>query len=69
MNQIDKIWELRVKLANAERRKSQARHFITNHPFYLDDMDYWREVRGLAEKRLSISSLSQEDGYKNLQVL
>ena len=41
---ISQIWENRIKLANAEKRKAQARHLITNNPFYLVEMDYWKDI-------------------------
>jgi hypothetical protein len=51
-NQIKKIWELRVQHANGQRRLAQSRHFITNEPFFLEDMEYWKEVRAAGVKRL-----------------
>lgn len=50
MNNQKIIWELRVQQANTERRRSQIRHYMTGHDFYLDDIDYWSQVKTLAKE-------------------
>ncbi|CAB4139759.1 hypothetical protein UFOVP353_21 [uncultured Caudovirales phage] len=49
-NRVDCIWELRIKLAEAEKNRAKQRFLETKDPFFKKDVDYWNDVTAVINK-------------------